>query len=101
MVALQYNADATDAIAIIPAARPSIPSIKFTALIEPIMANIANGIINIPIFIPLTLDDKTPGTIKKHANINCVIIFSFSVVSDLIGISSTNSSLCSFSTISA
>ncbi len=58
-------ADAIDAMAIIPAARPSIPSIRLTEFIDPTIPNITTGIINSPILNPSTEAPTAPEAIRK------------------------------------
>ena len=62
-------AEAADAIARIPAARPSIPSIRFTEFIEPIIPNITTGIINNPILNPSTAAPTAPEATRNNKQV--------------------------------
>ena len=80
-------ADAIEAIAIIPAARPSIPSIRLTEFIDPTIPNITTGIINIPILNPSKVAPTAPEAIRNKETSIWAKIFSFSFISLFIGAS--------------
>ena len=85
-----------DAIPTIPAARPSIPSMRFTELMHPRIAITTTGIANHPNVNPPNVV-TAPVNAKNNPKTIWQIIFSVSSGSVLIGTSPTTSTLPSLS----